>query len=71
MPWYPRVLAAINTAVPALVPTQAVNLALLASAILARRTPCLSALARAYPAPEQRRTPAPKHGLLHRLKRLL
>lgn len=70
MPWYPRILAAINAAAPALAPTQAVNLALLVSAILARRTLGLSALARAYPAPERRRVDRPKHDLLHRLKRL-
>lgn len=52
--------------------TQATNLALLVSALLAKRTTCLSELARAYPRPavEQRRLPAPKHDLLHRLKRL-
>jgi hypothetical protein len=55
---------------PFLVPTQATNLALLVSAILKKRTLCLSELARAYPAPEKRRVPAPKHDLLHRLKRL-
>ena len=70
MPWYPRVLAAIKTAAPFLAATQAVNLALLVSAILAQRTCCLSALARAYPIPAQRRVARPKHGLLHRLKRL-
>jgi hypothetical protein len=70
MPWYPRILTAINTAAPGLCATQAINLALLVSAILARRTLCLSSLARAYPAPAQRRAPAPKHDLLHRLKRL-
>jgi hypothetical protein len=55
-----------------LLPTQATNLALLVSALLAKRSSCLSELARAYPrlALEQRRTPAPKHDLLHRLKRL-
>ena len=70
MPWYPRVLAAVRAAVPSLAPTQAANLALLTSAILAKRTLCLSALARAYPSPAQRRVPRPKHDLLHRLKRL-
>jgi hypothetical protein len=70
MPWYPRILAAINSALPTLATTQATNLALLVSAILARRTCCLSALARAYPTPAQRRVAAPKHDLLHRLKRL-
>jgi hypothetical protein len=51
-------------------PTQAANLALLVSAILKKRTLCLSELARAYPTPEERRVEAPKHDLLHRLKRL-
>ena len=70
MPWYPRVLAAVRAAAPFLAPTQAVTLALLTSAILARRTLCLSELARAYPPPAERRVPRPKHDLLHRLKRL-
>ncbi len=70
MPWYGRVHGAIQAALPFLLPTQAANLALLVSAILARRTLCLSELARAYPAPARRRVAAPKHDLLHRLKRL-
>jgi hypothetical protein len=70
VPWYNRVLSAINVAVPFLVPTQATNLALLVSAILDKRTLCLSELARAYPTSKERRVAAPKHDLLHRLKRL-
>lgn len=70
MPWYYRVLSAINVAVPFLAPTQATNLALLVSAVLKKQTLCLSELARAYPTPTERRVPAPKHDLLHRLKRL-
>ena len=70
MPWYPRVLAAVRAAVQSLAPTQATNLALLVSAILARRTLCLSELARAYPPPDEPRVPRPKHDLLHRVKRL-
>jgi hypothetical protein len=70
MPWYPRILIAINSALPTLAATQATNLALLVSALLARRTCCLSALARAFPTPAQRRVAQPKHDLLHRLKRL-
>jgi hypothetical protein len=70
VPWYGRVHAAIQTALPCLLPTQATNLALLVSAILAKRTLCLSELARAYPAPARRRVAAPRHDLLHRLKRL-
>lgn len=70
MPWYYRVKAAINAAMPFLAPTQKTNLALLVSAILKKQTLCLSELARAYPTPEKRRVPAPKHDLLHRIKRL-
>jgi hypothetical protein len=70
MPWYPRIQVAIKRVLPLLLPTQATNLALLVSALLAKRSSCLSELARAYPrsAPEQRRVPAPKHDLLYRLK---
>jgi hypothetical protein len=64
-PWYYRVLCAINAAMPFLVPTQKTNLALLVSAILKKRTLCLSELARAYPTPQKRRVSAPKHDLLH------
>lgn len=70
MPWYNRVHAAVAAALPTLAPTQAANLALLVSALLARRTLNLSDLARAYPTPPERRVAAPKHDLLHRLKRL-
>jgi hypothetical protein len=72
MPWYPGIRAAVKRVLPALLSTQATNLALLVSALLAKRSSCLSELARAYPRlpPEQRRVPAPKHDLLHRLKRL-
>lgn len=70
MTWYPRIQTAIKTTLAFLAPTQATNLALLVSALLTRRTLCLSDLARAYPLPVQRRSPAPKHDLLHRLKRL-
>lgn len=70
MPWYYRVLSAINVAMPFLAPTQQTNLALLVSAILKKRSLCLSELARAYPTPEERRVASPKHDLLHRLKRL-
>jgi hypothetical protein len=51
-------------------PTQKKNLALLVSAILIKRSLCLSELARAYPIAANRRVSAPKHCLLHRLKRL-
>lgn len=45
-------------------------LALLVSAILAKRTLCLSELALASPTPARRRMVAPRHDLLHRLKLL-
>lgn len=67
---YCCVRSAINTAAPFLVPTQATNLALLVSAILKKRTLCLSELDRVYPVPEERRVASPKHCILHRLKRL-
>ena len=70
MPWYYQAKAAINVAMPFLVPTQKTNLALLVSAILRKRTLSLSELARAYPIPKERRVAAPKHDLLHRIKRL-
>jgi hypothetical protein len=70
MSWYPRVRAAVATVAPFLVASQATNLALLVSAILARRTLCLSDLARAYPTPAMRRVARPKHDLLQRLKRV-
>jgi hypothetical protein len=62
MPWYPRIHAAIKRVLPALLPTQSTNLALLVSALLAKRSACLSELARAYPrrAAEQRRLPSPR-----------
>ena len=55
---------------PFLAPTQKTNLALLVSAILKKRTLCLSELARAYPTPKERRVASPRHDLLHRIKRL-
>jgi hypothetical protein len=70
MPWYSRVLPAVQTVAPFLAPTQAINLALLVSALLGQRTLCLTALARAYPTPPERRVAQPKHDLLHRVKRL-
>ena len=70
MPWYYRVRTAINAAAPFLAPTQQINLALLVSAILKKRTLCLSELARTYPTPKVRRVASPKHDLLHRIKRL-
>ena len=49
MLWYKRVLCAIYTAIPFLMPTQATNLALLVGAILKKRTLRLSELARGLP----------------------
>ena len=46
------------------------NLALLVGAIVQQRTLNLTQLAQAFPIPAERRVAAPKHELLHRLKRL-
>ena len=70
MPWYAQVHAAVQRVLPTLRATQAANLALLVGALLARRTLNLSDLARAYLAPAVPRVARPKHGLLHRVKRL-
>jgi Transposase DDE domain len=70
MSWYYRARVAIDDAATFLAPTQKTNLALLVSAILKKRTLCLSELARAYPIPSKRRVGAPRHCLLHRIKRL-
>jgi len=43
---------------------------LLCQALFARHSLVLTELARAYPVPSQRKTAKPKHGLLHRVKRL-
>ncbi len=67
---YESVLAAIESALPTGVPTQLVNLALLVSAFLLKRSCTLSELARAYPTAPTRRTPQPKHDLHYRLPRL-
>ena len=67
---YESVLAAIEYALPTGVPTQLVNLALLVSAFLVKRSCSLSELARAYPTPPTRRAPAPKLDLHYRLRRL-
>jgi hypothetical protein len=67
---YESVLAAIQATLPAGVPTQLVNLALLVSAFLLKRSCRLSELARAYPSAPTRRTPHPKHDLHYRLRRL-
>jgi hypothetical protein len=67
---YESVLAAIQIVLPAGVPTQLANLALLVSAFLLKRSCHLSELARAYPTPTPRRVPQPKHDLHYRLRRL-
>lgn len=67
---YESVLAAIQAVLPASVPTQVVNLTLLVSAFLLKRSCTLSELARAYPAAPSQRTPPPKHDLHYRLRRL-
>ena len=67
---YEAVFAAIQSALPAGVPTQLVNLALLVSAFLLKRSCGLSELARAYPTAPTRRTPQPKHDLHYRGRRL-
>ena len=63
-------MPAVQTVAPFLAPSQAINLALLVSALLGQRTRCLPALARAYPTPSARRVAQPQHELLHRVKRL-
>jgi hypothetical protein len=68
--FYGRLLPAIAGLCPFLLETQAANLALLVGALLSKRTLCLTALARCFPVPAERRTAAPAHELLHRLKRL-
>lgn len=70
MPSYRRVQAMLSACLPWLAATQARNLALLTSAIISRRSLCLTELARAVPTPPVRRVAAPKHDLAHRLKRL-
>ncbi len=46
------------------------NLAWRVAALVTQRTLCLTTLARLFPRPGERRRAAPKHELLHRLKRL-
>lgn len=70
MPYYGSIHSAINSVMSFMASTQKTNLALLVSAILIKQSLCLSELARAYPVPANRRVAAPKHCLLHRLKRL-
>ncbi|HEY8601842.1 MAG TPA: hypothetical protein VIL85_25675 [Thermomicrobiales bacterium] len=70
MRWYAELRAAVQRVLPTLRATQAAGLALLVSALLARRALNLSDSARAYATPAVRRVARPKHDLLHRLKRL-
>ncbi len=67
---YARLLPLVKTVCPFLRATQAVNFTWLVVALLSQRTLCLTTLAQVFPRPPRRRTPAPKHELLHRLKRL-
>jgi DDE family transposase len=67
---YARRLPLVKTVCPFLRATQAVNFTWLVVALLSQRTLCLTTLAKAFPRPPTRRTAAPKHELLHRLKRL-
>jgi hypothetical protein len=67
---YARLLPLVKRVCPSLRATQAVNFTWLVVALLSQRTLCLTTLAKAFPRPPTRRTAAPKHELLHRLKRL-
>jgi hypothetical protein len=67
---YARLLPLIKTCCPFLRATQAANLTWLVVALLTKRRLCLTTLAKAFPRPPARRGAAPKHELLHRLKRL-
>jgi hypothetical protein len=70
MSLYPLLLGFIQEVAPGWRATSHVNLALLAHAIYQRRSLRLTDLARTYPVPAQRKVAQPKHGLLHRVKRL-
>lgn len=70
MPFYRRILPVIAACCPFLLEPQAINLALLIGALLAKRSLCLTTLAKAFPIPTVRQVARPKHELLHRLKRL-
>lgn len=70
MPCSRRILPVVTGCCPSLLEPQAINLALLIGALLSKRCLCLTTLAKAFPIPVSRRVPAPKHELLHRLKRL-
>jgi hypothetical protein len=67
---YTRLLPLVKSVCPFLRATQAVNFTWLVVALPSQRTLCLTTLAKVFPRPPTRRTAAPKHELLHRLKRL-
>ncbi len=70
MELYPLVLSFIKEVAPSWRMTQVRGLALLAQAIFRRHSLVLTELARAYPIPVERKVVCPKHGLLHRVKRV-
>lgn len=70
MVWYAQLGQFIQALCPRWRVTQQRNLALLAHALLVRRRLTITDLARAFPCPPQPKVPQPKHGLLHRVKRL-
>ena len=70
MSLYPLLLAFIQELAPTWHKRSHVNLALLAHGILVRRSLRLTDLARTYPIPTCHKVAHPKHGLLHRVKRL-
>lgn len=63
MVFYHSLFAAITATCSFLLPTQAANLALLIGAILTKRTLCLTALAKAFPIPAERKVDNPKREL--------
>lgn len=70
MELYPQLLPFIKELAPTWRKTQLSNLVLLSSALFQRRSLVLTELARSYPIPATRKVARPKHGLLHRVKRL-
>jgi hypothetical protein len=70
MELYRHLLPFIKEVAPSWRKTQLINLALLCQALFRRHSLALTELARAYPIPDVRRVRNPRHGLLHRVKRL-
>lgn len=70
MELYRHLMPFIKEIAPSWRKTQLVNLTLLCQALLCRHSLTLTELARAYPVPDVRRVKSPRHGLLHRVKRL-